>query len=702
MSGKRTGALRAGLGLALVALLAASAPADAATAWTAPFPLSSNTYGAVMGSDGTTVYPEILTVSGHAYPAVQVRPPGGPLGTVQQLAATTTGNVPTVAAGPDGRFVAAWVEAGNVQTMVMPAGATTFGDLVSMPSAGDSPSGPLAVAIDAAGNASLLWSTSVLNSSSQQTVFLRAGVRPATGSASSQVIDTVGPTASMIYSYSGLQLAVSESGAAIAGWQRQDMNTSTSSTTGANRIALRPAGGVYQTPVTLDSYTNMSGFPTTTFLGWPQVAMNATGAAAAAWRRSDSMGANALKLSFGDASGLGSSPENPVVSGGINPGDPLLALTGDGRAIVAWLATVNTVQRPQVGVRAAGGGFAPAQTVQTTGDQASQIDLAVGRSGTAILGFTTLGSGTCGFMAAVAPPGGTFGAPTGLGLPFANSCLPPSAAVGPSGDGVMAWEGVRSNATYTSEAAGFDASGPTLTGLVVPPTGTAGTPLALSVNAIDIWNALTTAWDFGDGTTATGGAVSHTFAAPGNRTVTVTATDAIGNATSATGPVSVAAPSGGSTPPDTVAPVIGGLSLTHKTFAVAKAATALAAASTVARGTVLRYTVSEAATVTVAIQRRRPGLRNGKRCVAPTAKLRRQILRTKGKRGLAKAACTRWPAVGTLTRHPAAGPNRLPFSGRIGTKALVPGTYRAVLHAKDAARNVSKAARIGFHVVRPR
>jgi PKD repeat protein len=44
-------------------------------------------------------------------------------------------------------------------------------------------------------------------------------------------------------------------------------------------------------------------------------------------------------------------------------------------------------------------------------------------------------------------------------------------------------------------------------------------------------------WNFGDGGTASGGAVTHAFGAAGAFTVTVAATDAVGNATSTTRPI---------------------------------------------------------------------------------------------------------------------------------------------------------------------
>jgi hypothetical protein len=119
-------------------------------------------------------------------------------------------------------------------------------------------------------------------------------------------------------------------------------------------------------------------------------------------------------------------------------------------------------------------------------------------------------------------------------------------------------------------------------------------------------------------------------------------------------------------PPDTEAPVISGLGLTHDVFAPV-AGRAAAAGRRVPRGTKLRFDLSEAATVKVAVQRR------------------------KGKR---------WRAVGTLTRAGQAGRNRIRFGGRLRGRALRPRRYRAVLRATDAAGNRSQAARVRFRVVR--
>ena len=56
------------------------------------------------------------------------------------------------------------------------------------------------------------------------------------------------------------------------------------------------------------------------------------------------------------------------------------------------------------------------------------------------------------------------------------------------------------------------------------------------------WSPFAFAWSFGDGQAAAGAAVSHAFGSAGAFDVTVTATDAVGNATSATRPVLITAP----------------------------------------------------------------------------------------------------------------------------------------------------------------
>jgi hypothetical protein len=138
-------------------------------------------------------------------------------------------------------------------------------------------------------------------------------------------------------------------------------------------------------------------------------------------------------------------------------------------------------------------------------------------------------------------------------------------------------------------------------------------------------------------------------------------------------------------PEGDAAPVLG-LRVTNKVFAVGRGPTPV---TTVARkGTVFRYSLSEPARLRLRIQRVLPGRRKGRRCVKPTPALRNA------------RRCKRFATKGVLRRSGAQGANRLKFTGRIGTRALKPGGYRAVGQATDAGGNRSNRARVGFRVVR--
>ena len=165
-------------------------------------------------------------------------------------------------------------------------------------------------------------------------------------------------------------------------------------------------------------------------------------------------------------------------------------------------------------------------------------------------------------------------------------------------------------------------------------------------------------------------------AAPVTVTVTVTSTSS--------GPVSP-----GTTPPGTTAPVITLARMTNRRFRVAHGATAISARG-VPLGSAFSFSLSTEARLQIALSRLLPGRRARARCVAPTRKLARAGAR----------ACTRVHAAGTLTRAlESAGADSLAFTGRLGTRALTAGLYRASLQATNAAGS-SKPVAVSFTVVR--
>jgi hypothetical protein len=218
-------------------------------------------------------------------------------------------------------------------------------------------------------------------------------------------------------------------------------------------------------------------------------------------------------------------------------------------------------------------------------------------------------------------------------------------------------------------------------------------------------DALTYAWTFDDGGSASGAAATHVFASPGPHTATLTvadpgadsgsvvlAIDVVASPVGAPADAPAGAPTpGGATPAllDTTAPVLTRLRAAPASFAVRSAASGGKKAT---GGTTLGFTLSEAAKVTIALQREVAGHRSGARCVAgaPT-------------RGSRAKRCTALRAAGSITAAGRAGANTTAFSGRIGKRALAPARYRASATAADATGNKTPAAvTLRLRIVRAR
>jgi acid phosphatase type 7 len=141
-------------------------------------------------------------------------------------------------------------------------------------------------------------------------------------------------------------------------------------------------------------------------------------------------------------------------------------------------------------------------------------------------------------------------------------------------------------------------------------------------------------------------------------------------------------------PEDLVAPLISGLRLFPKRFMAGSRGTA-PAAGRARRGATFRYTLSEAATVRFSIRRRSEGRRVGGVC------------RPRTPENLKSRPCIRYRRVGRFEQSGVAGANTRRFLGRIGTRQLRPGAFRAALVATDAAGNRSSPQSESFTIVRP-
>lgn len=99
--------------------------------------------------------------------------------------------------------------------------------------------------------------------------------------------------------------------------------------------------------------------------------------------------------------------------------------------------------------------------------------------------------------------------------------------------------------SYSIRGAFYDVQGPTVDNLAVPNAGAPGDTLVFGESADDRSGLQGYAWDFGDGGTASGPIVTHTYGAPGSYAVTATATDKADNSSSRTQQVVVRAPAAG-------------------------------------------------------------------------------------------------------------------------------------------------------------
>jgi alpha-tubulin suppressor-like RCC1 family protein len=139
-------------------------------------------------------------------------------------------------------------------------------------------------------------------------------------------------------------------------------------------------------------------------------------------------------------------------------------------------------------------------------------------------------------------------------------------------------------------------------------------------------------------------------------------------------------------------PTLTSARLTNSRFRVAGKATAIYARAAPRKGslgTSFRFTLSARATLRIEFDWTAPGLRRGHACLVPSAVLKRTHA----------GRCARVLVAGALVRaNEPAGPDSVSFSGRIGSSALTPHVYDAVLTASNAAGQ-SRSVKLPFVVV---
>jgi hypothetical protein len=652
------------------------------------------------------------------------------LASVNLSEAGFTGESPQVALDAHGDATAVWGHGGGgnyaVQTAVRLAGGAWQAP-ITLSEAGVDASGAQ-IAVDPEDDAVAVWETFPMPpANSARTI--QAAVRSASTGAWSAPVTL----AAIGEPIGHPQVAVDSHGNAVAAWEAQPVNPGS----GFIQASFRPAGGTWSTPVDISSGNVASS---------PHIVMDPEGNAIVTWSGYDSI-QSAVRLA---SDGTWQQPVEVAAIGSEAGGSlsgPALAVDGLGDVVTAWSSTIGSGSNHivQAATLPAGGAWQTPVDLSEAGLDAGSPDVAVDPTGNAVVTWSAATSPIFGSKSAVVqatfrPAGDSWQVPVDIAEGGHEADTPPfepKVVLDPQGNAIAVWDldadgqviqsavrpadsgdwqapvnlsasDVRANDTQIAvdaqgnavsvwqlengsesiiQAAGYDA-GPLIDGLEVPKTGTVGQPVSFSSSPLAVWSALgSTSWSFGDGTGASGASATHVYTAPGDYKVTLSSVDALGNASSASATIAIS-PALATSSATKTPPALTDVSMTNKRFRVGKRATAVSARKT-SLGTSFHFTLSAIAKLQITISRSTPGLREGRLCRAPSAKL----ARAHAKR------CTRALTVGVLTRpSEAKGADSISFSGRIGHRALNPGTYTAVLSATNAAGR-SKPVTLRFTII---
>ena len=394
--------------------------------------------------------------------------------------------------------------------------------------AGSSEGNAPRVGIAASGDADVVWS------GPSSTVI--ASHRPASGSWSSGAqISPVGQVAL------NPNLAVSSAGYAHAIW-REQRNEYVGDPVVEVKAARRSPGtsGTWTAPSRLSANFG-AGSTNPVAVGEPQVEIGVNGQRMMAWSQQGTNQVLAERTASGDLSAI-NEPAVFISESGADVEAPRIAVDGSGLGVVTWRSDSGGVFPIKAATTATINGSWSAPPTIISGATTGSTDpaLAIDPTGKATAVWIAGGS----IFAATRPAaGGAF--PSMMPTVISSAAQPgfqgPTVTMTAAGDAVSAWSAAATRVAIAVD----DVTPPALTDVSVPAAAEAGSSVAMSAAATDAWSAANLAWDFGDGTTATGPTVSHDYRSAGQRTVTVTATDAAGNTATATRQISIQASPGG-------------------------------------------------------------------------------------------------------------------------------------------------------------
>jgi hypothetical protein len=516
-------------GLALVFGSGLSLPIGAEAAWIAPVPVSNEGLQAldpqiaIDGQGNVTV----AWVSGTSNRAIVVaeHPAGGAwTPATSRLQATEKCHDPKLAVNPAGAAVlAADCETGGALRAV----TRTVNGVWSTPSAeipGSGAGHEPRVGIDSVGNAIAVWAGA---GSTVQSAYKPAGSGwTNTGQLSTAAKVALEPN-----------VAMSPAGFAHAIWREKREETGPDPVIEVK--AARKQGAAAWSASFRLTVDNGAGSTTPVAEGEPQIAINAGGERMMAWLLTGTHLFMSERTSPSDLGGI-SSPANSIIEATAHVELQKIALDGSGRGVATWrsFTPAEGFRLKAATTSSLSGSWSSPETVAGLGEVVggTEPDVAAAPAGSATVvwrdGATT--------KAASRPAGAAFATAVPISSATQTGFGEPRVATDTSGNAIVAWStGVTRIAVAVNDVT------PPAVSIPPPAPVVLGNAVGLNAVAVDTWSPVTLTWNFGDGTTASGTAVSHAYATAGTKTATVTATDAAGNSASAAVVVTVTSPPSG-------------------------------------------------------------------------------------------------------------------------------------------------------------
>ena len=469
----------------------------ASAGWLAPLPLSAPDRQAIfpavaLGADGQLMAAWSRSDGTHFRIEAALRSPGGTLEAPQIVSEAGVDAAPAqVALDAQGNAVLMWIRGQSYQWATRAAGAGAFGDLhtVSLPAAERASSFRLAVAPNGQAAATILTHEDVTMTDNRSRV--RAMTRAPGGDFElSAVLDEGLDNGDDVYSFGPVDMDADAQGGFYATWTRSHSLSATHSTSDV-RVAVRPAGaGSFAVEGVSTGVADSGDLFRDTTVGAGRAGVDAAGNLIVGYtlRLSDVSPEEAeVRLRSRPAGGpfqAGSEAVTPA-SQPNGPSELALAANPSGTGVIAWRRGNAAAAAIEACVRPPGGPCGPTQPLGSVNVVAPVV--AIGAGGEMVAAWRrTAGAADASFGTAA----GGFGPVHDLGSATQVLVSQEGTAVDALGHAVVATDHFNFP-SRTVEAYVNDPVAPSISSLTAPAGGAPGAPLAFGGSVSDVWGPVT-------------------------------------------------------------------------------------------------------------------------------------------------------------------------------------------------------------------